>query len=115
MDDFKAYILSSRIANEKSAAFYVYWIRDFYRYYSKDPDDAVTQKVVSSDLSAPLRVSNKSLNPTNSPGWSGRKRPTIQLNLQVSSHIMFLGYLNEENISSFNPMPPLSNFHSKCR
>ena len=50
MDDFKAYILSSRIANEKSAAFYVYWVRDFYRYCSKKPDDMVTQEDVEKYL-----------------------------------------------------------------
>lgn len=50
MDDFKAYILSSRIANEKSAAFYVYWVMDFYRYCSKQPDDAVTQGEVDKYL-----------------------------------------------------------------
>jgi len=50
MDDFKAYILSRRIANEKSAAFYVFWVRDFYRYYSKDLDDTVTQEEVEKYL-----------------------------------------------------------------
>ena len=50
MDDFKSYILSSRIANEKNAAFYVYWVSEFYRYCSKDPGDAVTQEVVEKYL-----------------------------------------------------------------
>jgi integron integrase len=50
MDDFKSYILSSRIANEKSAAFYVYWVRDFYRYCSKHPDNTVTQEEVEKYL-----------------------------------------------------------------
>jgi integrase len=50
MDDFKAYILSSRIANEKSAAFYVYWVMDFYKYCSKQQDDAVTQGEVDNYL-----------------------------------------------------------------
>jgi hypothetical protein len=30
MDDFKSYILSSRIANEKGADFYVHWVTGFY-------------------------------------------------------------------------------------
>lgn len=50
MDDFKAYILSSRIANEKSADFYVRWVTGFYRYCSKDPDDAVKQEVIDEYL-----------------------------------------------------------------
>jgi integron integrase len=50
MDDFKSYILSSRIANEKSAAFYVHWVTGFYGYCSKDPEDAVTQEEVEEYL-----------------------------------------------------------------
>ena len=50
MDDFKAYILSSRIANEKSADFFVHWVTGFYRYCSKDPDDMVTQEVIDEYL-----------------------------------------------------------------
>ena len=50
MDDFKAYILSSRIANEKSAGFYLHWVTGFYRYCSKDPDDALTQEVIDEYL-----------------------------------------------------------------
>ena len=50
MDDFKAYILSSRIANEKSADFYVHWVKGFFGYCSKDPDDAVTQEVIDEYL-----------------------------------------------------------------
>ena len=50
MDDFRAYILSSRIANEKSAAFYVHWVTGFYGYCTKHPDDAVTQEEVEKYL-----------------------------------------------------------------
>jgi hypothetical protein len=50
MDDFKAYILSSRIANEKSVEFYVHWVTGFYRYCSKDPGDPVTQEVIDEYL-----------------------------------------------------------------
>jgi site-specific recombinase XerD len=50
MDDFKSYILSSRIANEKSAAFYVHWVTGFYEYCSKNPEDAVTQEDVEKYL-----------------------------------------------------------------
>ena len=50
MDDFKSYILSSRIANEKSADFFVHWVTGFYRYCSKDPDDTVKQEDVEKYL-----------------------------------------------------------------
>jgi site-specific recombinase XerD len=50
MDDFKSYIVSSRIANEKSAAFYVHWVTGFYGHCSKDPEDAVTQEEVEEYL-----------------------------------------------------------------
>ena len=50
MDDFKAYILSSRIANEKSAEFYIHWVTGFYKYCSKDPGDPVTQEVIDEYL-----------------------------------------------------------------
>jgi len=50
MDDFKAYILSSRIANEKSVGFYLHWVTSFYRYCSKDLDDVVTQEVIDEYL-----------------------------------------------------------------
>jgi integron integrase len=50
MEDFKAYILSSRIANEKSADFYVHWVKGFFGYCSKHPDDAVTQAVIDEYL-----------------------------------------------------------------
>ena len=50
MDDFKAYILSSRIANERNADFYVRWVTGFYKYCSKDPADAVTQEVIDEYL-----------------------------------------------------------------
>jgi hypothetical protein len=50
MDDFKAYILSSRIANEKSADFYVHWVTGFYRHCSKNLDDTVTREVIDEYL-----------------------------------------------------------------
>ena len=50
MDDFKSYIMSRRITNEKSADFYVHWVTGFYGYCSKHPDDAVTQEEVETYL-----------------------------------------------------------------
>jgi hypothetical protein len=50
MDDFKAYIFSRRIANEKSADFYVHWVKGFFGYYSKNLDDAVIQEEVEKYL-----------------------------------------------------------------
>jgi hypothetical protein len=50
MDDFKSYILSSRIAKEISADFFVHWMTGFYSYCSKDPDDTVTQEVIDEYL-----------------------------------------------------------------
>ena len=50
MDDFKSYILSRWIANEKSAAFYVHWVTGFYGYCSKRPEDAVTTEEIKKYL-----------------------------------------------------------------
>lgn len=50
MNDFKAHILSCRIANEKSAAFYVNWVTGFYGYCSASPEDAVTKQEIEKYL-----------------------------------------------------------------
>ena len=50
MDDFKAYILSRRIANEKSADFYVNWVTGFFGFCSKNLEDSVTTEEIEEYL-----------------------------------------------------------------
>jgi len=41
MEGFKSYLLSRHVMNDKKAGFYLYWVREFYRYCDKHPGEAV--------------------------------------------------------------------------
>lgn len=41
MEDFKSYLLSKHLPNEKKASFYLYWVRQFYSHLNKSPMDKV--------------------------------------------------------------------------
>ncbi|RZB38502.1 MAG: hypothetical protein SRB2_00250 [Desulfobacteraceae bacterium Eth-SRB2] len=41
MEDFKSYLLSRHLSNEKQAGFYLYWVSQFYRHCNKSPGDRV--------------------------------------------------------------------------
>jgi len=46
MDQFKDYLISSKLTDEKRAGFYINWITRFYKSCNKNPDDPVTQKEI---------------------------------------------------------------------
>jgi len=46
MEKFYKYLISSQIAQEKKAKFYVSWVSKFYFSCKKDPGTAVTQKEI---------------------------------------------------------------------
>lgn len=41
MEDFKSYLLSKHVPDEKKAGFYLYWVSQFYSYFNKSPSDNV--------------------------------------------------------------------------
>jgi len=42
MEQFKSYLISSKLADEKKAGFYVSWVTSFYRYCNRSLDDSIT-------------------------------------------------------------------------
>ena len=41
MEDFKSYLLSRHVPNEKQAAFYLYWVSQYYIHCNKFPGDRI--------------------------------------------------------------------------
>ena len=37
MEDFKSYLLSKHLPNEKKVGFYLYWVGQFYSHLNKSP------------------------------------------------------------------------------
>jgi len=46
MEQFKSYLISSKLTDEKKAAFYISWITRFYKSCNKSPEDPVTQEEI---------------------------------------------------------------------
>jgi len=42
MEDFKNYLLNKRIVPEHKLVHYEAWVKQFYRYCKKDPDNKVS-------------------------------------------------------------------------
>jgi len=42
MEQFKSYLLSRRLIDEKKAGFYLYWVTRFYAFCKKHPKDPIT-------------------------------------------------------------------------
>jgi len=42
MEDFREYLLKSRIANTKTVTFYLHWVAQFFNYCHKQPHEAFT-------------------------------------------------------------------------
>ncbi|MDY6839821.1 MAG: integron integrase [Thermodesulfobacteriota bacterium] len=41
MEGFKSYLLSRHVMNDRKAAFYLYWVKEFYRYCDRHPGEPV--------------------------------------------------------------------------
>lgn len=50
MEQFKAYLISSKLTDEKRAGFYINWITRFYKSCKKDPEDPVIKEDMDSFL-----------------------------------------------------------------
>ena len=55
MEDFKSYLLSKHISDEKRAEFYLYWVSLFYDHCNKVPGD----KIESEDIDRYLKFLTK--------------------------------------------------------
>jgi len=50
MEQFKNYLISSKLTDEKKAGFYINWITRFYKSCKKDPEEPVTPEDIESFL-----------------------------------------------------------------
>ena len=50
MQNFKAYLLSMRITGPKAVDFYIHWVTQYYRFYRKQPTDAVSKPEIEAYL-----------------------------------------------------------------
>jgi len=50
MQDFKAYLLTKRIASSKAVDFYINWVTQCYRFHYKRPADTVTKQEIEAYL-----------------------------------------------------------------
>jgi hypothetical protein len=55
MEDFKSYLLSSHVLDEKKAGFYLYWVGQFYRHCNK----FISDRVESEDIDRYLKFLEK--------------------------------------------------------
>jgi len=46
MEQFKSYLLSRRLTDEKKAGFYLSWVTRFYKSCNKNPEDSVTEEEI---------------------------------------------------------------------
>ena len=46
MDQFRSYLISTALTDEKKAGFYVSWVSSLYVYYKKRPSDTVTAEEI---------------------------------------------------------------------
>jgi hypothetical protein len=46
MDQFKSYLISSKLADEKKAGFYISWITRFYKSCNKNPEEPVAPEEI---------------------------------------------------------------------
>jgi len=44
MVDFREYLLKNRVANTKTAPFYLHWVTQFFNHCHKHPEEDFTQK-----------------------------------------------------------------------
>jgi len=44
LEQFKSYLLSRRLIDEKKAGFYLSWVTLFYEFCDKDPEDSITEE-----------------------------------------------------------------------
>jgi integron integrase len=46
MEQFKSYLITSKLTDEKKAGFYLSWITRFFEFCNKNPEDSVTQEEI---------------------------------------------------------------------
>jgi citrate synthase len=46
MEQFKFYLITSKLTDEKKGGFYVSWVNHFYKFCNKNPEDSVTQEEI---------------------------------------------------------------------
>jgi integron integrase len=46
MEQFKSYLISSKLTDEKKAVFYLSWVTRFFKFYNKSPEDSVTHEEI---------------------------------------------------------------------
>ena len=46
MEQFKSYLITSKLTDEKGAGFYLSWVNHFYKFCNKNPKDSVTQEEI---------------------------------------------------------------------
>jgi integrase len=46
MEQFKTYLITSRLTDEKKAGFYISWVNHFYKFCNKNPEDSITQEEI---------------------------------------------------------------------
>src|SRR4030043_922786 len=46
MEQFKSYLITSKLTDEKKAGFYLSWVTRFFEFSNKNPEDSVTQQEI---------------------------------------------------------------------